>query len=96
MEYKLIKSDFGKILEHGGFEMPRCYEVKGDHILLTTGGLLWDYVVQHSIDSIAGLAFKYKIIEMVEECDGEAEDSDKELWDRDTRTYREWKIIKIN
>ena len=65
-----------------------------DNIVLTTDRY-HDYVVQHNIDSVIGLNYKYKVVEMLEDFDGEAEDRDKELWDQDTRSYREWKIKVI-
>jgi hypothetical protein len=57
--------------------------------------MYWDYVVQHKIDSVQGLNFKYKVFEMVYEYDAEEEEKDNELWDQDGQSYREWKIIQL-
>lgn len=92
---KLIIDDLVKMKRSNYFSglFSFIFDVNDD-IVLTTDRY-HDYVVQHNIDSVQGLNYQYKVVEMLEDFDGEGEDMDKELWDQDTRSYREWKIIKI-
>tara|TARA_R110000796_G_scaffold249652_1_gene377680 strand:- start:2766 stop:3056 length:291 start_codon:yes stop_codon:yes gene_type:complete len=90
-----VKDDFIKISNSGYFNDRFCFTFQYGYIILTTD-MYWDYVVQHNIDSVEGLNFKYKIVEMVYEYDAEEDEKDNELWDVDGRSYREWKVIQLD
>jgi len=88
-----VKDDLIKIKDSNYFNDIFSFTFQYGYIILTTD-MYWDYVVQHKIDSVQGLNFKYKVVEMVYEYDAEEEEKDNELWDQDGQSYREWKIIQ--
>ena len=86
-----IKQDFEKIKATGYFEGIFGYVIKDGYIELTTD-MYHDYIVENKLD-VKGLNNHYIVESMIYEFDGELEDEDKELWDQDSVSYREWKIV---
>jgi hypothetical protein len=99
MKHAKIHQDFKSIIDSCWFEKPFSYEIKDDHLVVTTSNL-HDNVVQSYFDQIYlssnhFLNLQYKVVEMLLDYDGDLEDEGRELCDHNSISYREWKVIPL-